>query len=770
MTAAITNILARLAPGGSFAAVRTSPSDCLRFEVDGAGAIPLPITPKYAKKLIDVATLAPFGRGSETIVDKNVRDSWKIPADRVRIDEQRFLPALRGILEDLAAALGLPLGASFEPQLHDLLIYGPGQFFLPHQDSEKVDGMVATLVVGLPSNYSGGDFMVTHNGRSKTFRPDPHHGSGQLEFMAFYADCRHEVRPIRSGFRAALTYTLALRGDTSGDEPSRLAAEELTGALRSYFATPRPRRWHDDVAETPDRLVYLLDHEYTEHSLRWSRLKPPDALRTEALLTAAQRLDCRAELGLLDVHEIWSTTEDWDSRRRRPGGPLELAGLIDAHLELHHFLERGATRPVARAARVDEREVAATLETSALSPFRSEHQPYTGNEGATADRWYHRAALILSPRSREFVIRAKDSASWAVQEIGRIAEAGDRETALRLCQSLRPFWATAARRESEPQFFDRVVEVTSLLGAPDIAEALLDPFPLEAMTPTSAPHLAPLLARFGLAWCRARLQRWTKARPPGDRRAWVARLPDVVGPLVRDGGADGRAFALGMLTEHWEGTRTSCAALKNSSPGHLAARYLAPYDMVFLALLECTLIIDVPALRQEMLAFLSSSDVPLERRFGLLHAALDSYPKDALAPLGLPAVHKQVSAEVEGRLSLPPRAKGDWSMDPPPGCTCELCRYLGAFLRSQQVRLDWPLAKEGRRHIHSMIDGNELPVSHETLRFGSPLTLVLRKTERLFDDEARARAAWEERRTWLVDSAPDFTEPKPRRRPRKRAP
>jgi hypothetical protein len=32
-----------------------------------------------------------------------------------------------------------------------MLVYGKGQFFLPHQDSEKDDAMVGTLVVSLPS-------------------------------------------------------------------------------------------------------------------------------------------------------------------------------------------------------------------------------------------------------------------------------------------------------------------------------------------------------------------------------------------------------------------------------------------------------------------------------------------------------------------------------------------------------------------------------------------------------------------------------------------
>jgi hypothetical protein len=49
-------------------------------------------------------------------------------------------------------------------------VYAPGQFFVPHQDSEKEDGMIATLVVTLPSNFSGGAIVVKHHEEKVAFR------------------------------------------------------------------------------------------------------------------------------------------------------------------------------------------------------------------------------------------------------------------------------------------------------------------------------------------------------------------------------------------------------------------------------------------------------------------------------------------------------------------------------------------------------------------------------------------------------------------------
>src|SRR5207244_2895650 len=63
-----------------------------------------------------------------------------------------------------------------------------------------------------------------------------------------------------------------------------------------------------DAAPTdpPNRLVYLLDHEYTARSLSWSRLKGPDARRAAALRAAAAQAGREVVLALADVHETWS--------------------------------------------------------------------------------------------------------------------------------------------------------------------------------------------------------------------------------------------------------------------------------------------------------------------------------------------------------------------------------------------------------------------------------------------------------------------------------
>jgi hypothetical protein len=110
------------------------------------------------------------------------------------------------------------------------------------------------------------------------------------------------------------------------------------------------------------------------------------------------------------------------------------------------------------------------------------------------------------------------------------------------------------------------------------------------------------------------------------------------------------------------------------------------------------------------------------------------------------------AARLRTRLARPQRASGDWSIELPAGsCTCELCDTLRVFLEDKSRRTsEWPLAQQGRQHIHSRIDAAELPVTHVTRRQGRPYTLVLNKTDALFAREHEARIRDETDLEWLA--------------------
>ncbi|MGH9179600.1 MAG: hypothetical protein ACRD0N_13725 [Acidimicrobiales bacterium] len=135
---------------GSFSARRTVPAEELQIEVRGVGPLVFPVPSAQARQLCRLGRPARYGQGELTLLNPRVRDTWEIPRSRVRIDNRRWHKALRPALDRLRGDLGLPPGCELRAELHSMLVYAPGQFFVPHQDSEKDDAMVGTLVVTLP--------------------------------------------------------------------------------------------------------------------------------------------------------------------------------------------------------------------------------------------------------------------------------------------------------------------------------------------------------------------------------------------------------------------------------------------------------------------------------------------------------------------------------------------------------------------------------------------------------------------------------------------
>jgi len=119
------------------------------------------------------------------------------------------------------------------------------------------------------------------------------------------------------------------------------------------------------------------------------------------------------------------------------------------------------------------------------------------------------------------------------------------------------------------------------------------------------------------------------------------------------------------------------------------------------------------------------------------------------------APFEELARDCERRLAAiterPARADDDWSVPWSGGCGCELCGTLGEFLAGRSERtLEWPIAEGRRKHVKDQISSAELPVKHETWKFGSPHTLVLTKTDELFRREAKARKDATASLEWLA--------------------
>jgi len=387
-----------------------------------------------------------------------------------------------------------------------------------------------------------------------------------------------------------------------------------------------------------------------------------------------------------------------------------------------------------------------------------------GNWGNTVDRWYHRAAVVLWPRERTFVIRAKASPRWAIDELTNTLRHGDVEHAREMAQRLVPFWTQVANREESRSFLERTLEVAGRLDRQELAATLLQPFALERLTPKAAPTLVALSQRYGIEWCQALLGTWTsegrRDHASGKHReAWMASLPTLCQRLCAGGSGPGFDLASWLITEEWARIVQQWEELRKHPHPTVTLDAVCGMSEPILALLESSRIANRPDLHSEMLGVLTSPDTeyPIRGLTHLLRTAHEARTGEGLRDLGLAALREHCIPALTALLRMPVREKSNWSIPAPRRCTCGLCGTLTRFLVApDQARLEWPLAKDPRAHIHQTLDAHDLPVSHTTRRVGRPFTLVLMKTDALFEREARERELWERDLLWLTKTAPAF--------------
>lgn len=777
-------LLGELSAPGSFSAQRSAPVDELSIEVRGLGQLVLPVPEVRAKELSRLGRPARYGRGTQTLLDRRVRDTCEIPRSRVKIDGRRWNKTLRPLLEELRKDLGLPERCRLTAELHSLLVYGPGQFFAPHQDSEKADAMVGSLVVTLPSSFTGGALVVEHGGETRTYRSS----KKSLSLVAFYADCRHQIRPVRSGYRIVLTYNLLAQADTTPALPPQAppgAVDALARCAEEHFTTPPPpRRFVDTPPAPPRRLVYLLDHEYTARGLSWSRLKGSDARQAAVLREAAEHAGCDIVLALADIHETWSCYEpDWRRSRYARGrshrwghhddefdeddvgmheehssefDEYELEELVDWGISLDCWLDPSGAQAEPVATSVGDHEVCAATPTVNLRPYASEYEGYMGNYGNTMDRWYRRGALVLWPRDHAFAVHAEASPTWALDSLSAILRTAGVAEARTMAGMLAPFWRTVVAADANKSLLAKALRVARALDEPAMAAMLVDPFRLEMVAPGHARALAELVERYGDGWVRDRmvswwgLDRWRSASGK-DRLTWIASLGRLCTALDA-AGEPGTSAARLFTADSWAWLRRAVEERRGLMPPSSRDRALAELARPILALLVSTAVIAASDLRNEAVGFLCEEDDVLVGVLPLLRAGQALSP-EARRAAGLDTIANHCARRLKARLARPRRSEDDWSIDVPGGCSCELCETIGGiggFLADPTRRsFEWPLAKDSRRHVHGMLDRAELPVVHQTRRAGRPFTLVLTKTEELFNRERKTRRRDEADLAWL---------------------
>ncbi|QDU24211.1 2OG-Fe(II) oxygenase [Urbifossiella limnaea] len=712
--------------------------------VEGIGPVPVPLRRGAAKALVAACHAAPYGKGTQTLVDDRVRKTFELDPAQFSLGAG-WTAAVADATRTAAQALGLPADR-LEARLYKLLVYEKGGFFLPHRDSEKHDRMVASLIAVLPNPFEGGTLVVRHGPAEEKipFR-DAASGTGAW-FAAFYADCEHEVARVTAGVRIALAYNLVLAPGAAVRPATPAApADALVEAIGSW------------VARHPTKpLVFALDHHYTQRGLSLDLLKGADRTLAAGVAAAAGHAGCLVHLAQVSRHLTNSAFDEYDRygygdrRTRLQGGQqIRVGEEIEDELYAEEWADLDGKKQSWGAVALDSVAVVSATPLDDWKPTAEEYEGYTGNAGNTLDRWYHRSAVVVWPRDRHYDVVTRGHAAACVPQFRSMVKGlsktpkakrdAARGECLRFARALVANWPHryAHFREGTSPCDQFPAALLALHDRDAVAAFLTVLAERDEATPLKT-FVAAACREFGWDAFERELKLLISPRADqyGHRRDLAPRdlewLAEVCGETTHD--PEWRLLvgelcrvAVGRFCERdarprWGRDCTTATAAEKSLPDLLRALAAAGRDDDFARVIRYVrespsdFTLDygqVPALKEL---------VPWSReRFGSVYPPLRAW-LDA------------VRAELERATAAEPTPPADWARPATVECRCNFCTQLNTFLADPAAGVGRiPAGEDSRRHVIQQVERHRSDVTHRLERTGRPYTLVLTKTTGSYD-------------------------------------
>ncbi len=739
-------------PGNIFAAgdrVPTMPG----LDVEGIGKVGLPLSKSQARALIRQCRQAPYGKGTQTLVDTDVRRVWEMDPAHFELTNPKWGALIKSILMEVQQSLGIE-ECKLSAHLYKLLVYEKGSFFLPHRDGGRLDAMVATLIVALPSVHEGGELVVRHEGQEHEI-VFPGAASGlELSYAAFYADCPHEVRPLCGGYRLCLVYNVTLARRSRKKRLGAPSHGAVTARVAELLGTWR------EAGETEKRVV-TLEHLYTRDGLTLDTLKGADRARAEVLFDAAEQAGCIAHLALITLWQIGDVDYDYNHYTRRhrpwrgsaydddvPGSEHEMGEIIDTSLIANHWSDRHGNARQFGEITVNDDEVVTGDALDDGEPSEEEFEDYTGNEGMTLERWYHRAAIVIWPRDRHFAVLSGTGTQAAIgglEAMVKVLKRGSREQqeatrqdGLQFAGAIIDGWKPRGTGWGAKDNTDRSIfsKLLCKLDDPGLTRRFLSEIVPNDGSAELDRTFAKFCRRHGLRGFEAELMQVIDA--PSVKT--LLRNAQLLHLLCRQPDHDKEAAA--VCIRLCESAALALERFDSQADKSALGFWTLDHTVLLITLVSAMLKIGAEhALRKTI-------DHTLAHReyYDLTDMHLAAIFKlephlGTLSPPGKVVQHwlSTCRRELQMRTARVPQPPGDYRRDAELSCKCADCRVLSKFLADPNEReCRMPLGKDRRKHLHGIIEGDWLDVTHVTERKGRPFTLVCTKTTASYERTCKA--------------------------------
>jgi hypothetical protein len=479
-------------------------------------------------------------------------------------------------------------------------------------------------------------------------------------------------------------------------------------------------------------------------------LKGADAAIAPVVVAAAERAGCDVHLALITIEESGSAQYHGDYRRRgryrdddedEEDDEFEVVEVSESNALASHWRRPDGEPSPLTDIPVMEGEFSPPLSFEELEPDEQHFHEATGNEGASFERTYRRAALILWPRERLLAVinQAGLGVTLPFLEhlVDRSSAGGDgamRDQAQALLREILSAWPRGGRfphgndeRSDAGRFLSLLVRMNDeaklqafldvLAGrhgfnagdCADIADAL------HALPPDRAADLARRLiegaAENTLAACATLLERISArdlAVAISAGRSLVASLPGDLPPAATDfRWRRGPGVRPGFIVDLFTALGRIDATLAAVAADHVLD-WPKRYDFDIILVPAVGVLLDTPE---------TSGQAAVRR----LRAAC--------------------LAHLEARIALQLEPPDDWRRDSRIGCTCNDCQALGLFLDdAAQPAWVFAAAEPRRRHVEETIRAAGCDVDTTTEKRGSPHRLICTKNQASYQRRCAQRA------------------------------
>lgn len=699
-----------------------------RLEVDEVGMVSFPVPGGHIDSLIRAGSRAPYGRGAKTIVDRTVRDCWQVDASKVQVGGPGWSKTIRSILKKVAEGLGLP-PPRLEARLYKLLVYETGGFFTEHRDSEKVAGMVGTLVISLPVAGAGGDLVVHHGGRETAINLCVSNPS-ELAYAAFYADCTHETVPLREGHRISLVYNLVLKGKR---EDRFARAPVLADAVEAIAA--RLTDWAQGESATR-KIAWILEHGYSSKGLSFNWLKGLDEMVAQILAKAARTAHCNLNAAILHIEETGIPYDyDYGYYGDDSLDDLPMDEVIDWRCWLDGWMAEDGSSPTFGKIPLVDGELLPKGALDDAEPDDKVVHEASGNEGVTIEHTYLRAALVIWPSRETVAVLAQKGIEDAVAYIeDRTAEAGSAGSAGLEPQAHVPFligaWASAPKygKDASPELRSRFLRLLAKLGDETGTARFLAEVGIDRYSGGENDALIETAIEFGPGIMEGFLPRLIKAKTNRHVKSVVNLTWGLLEAIPKDSQESWRDVMRAAVHELLWSLPQAFQEVDPLRPWHLPQRERV--DPVCIA-------------RVLQLGWRFKMEQDVEAAALLLvrnpeNATPDRDIPSALSLLGSPGQHsgeqafwvlwRHAAEFLLERSAERPGEPRDWRIETRIDCNCEACRQLQAFCDDRFERKgDFKMNQYLRSHLEDKIKRLKLPMDRTTVTYGRPYTLVCTK-------------------------------------------